>query len=61
MMEKILQFFKSKSPLAFLVLGVLLIVLSIFLEKKVPTLFMGMRLLAFGCVLYGLIKLFKKK
>ena len=40
-MGKIIQFFKTKSPLAFLVLGVLLIILSIFLEKKVPTLFMG--------------------
>lgn len=60
-MEKILQFFKSKSPFAFLVLGVLLILLSIFLEKKMPTLFMGMRLLAFGFIFYGLMNFFKKK
>ncbi|MGX7668284.1 hypothetical protein [Flavobacterium pedocola] len=60
-MEKILQFFKSKSPLAFLVIGGLLIVLSVFLERKLPTLFLGMRLLAFGCILYGLIKFFNRK
>lgn len=60
-MGKIIQFFKTKSPLAFLVLGVLLIVLSIFLEKKVPTLFMGMRLLAFGLIMFGLIQFFNKK
>lgn len=60
-MGKIFQFFKTKSPLAFLVLGVLLIVLSIFLEKKVPTLFMGMRLLAFGLIMFGLIQFFNKK
>lgn len=60
-MEKIIRFFKTKSPLVFLVLGVLLIVLSVFLEKKLPTLFMGMRLMAFGFVVYGLIKFFNKK
>ena len=60
-MGKIIQFFKTKSPFAFLVLGVLLIVLSIFLEKKVPTLFMGMRLLAFGLIMFGLIQFFNKK
>lgn len=60
-MGKIIQFFKTKSPLAFLVLGVLLTILSIFLEKKVPTLFIGIRLLAFGLIMYGLIKFFNKK
>lgn len=60
-MEKFIQFFRSKSPLAFLVVGVLLIVLSYFLEKKLPNIFMGMRLLAFVAVLYGIMKFFSKK
>jgi len=60
-MEKVLQFFKSKSPIAYIVIGVLLIALSYFLEKKLPSIFMGMRLLAFIVILYGLIKFFNKK
>lgn len=60
-MEKIVQFFKSKSPAVFLVAGVLLILLSYFLEKSLPTVFMGMRLLAFITIIYGLIKFFNKK
>lgn len=60
-MEKIMQFFKSKSPIAYIVIGVLLILLSYFLEKKLPGIFMGMRLLAFIVILYGLIKFFNKK
>lgn len=60
-MEKITLFFKSKSPLTFIVIGVLLIVLSYFLEKKLPSIFMGMRLLAFIVIVYGLIKFFNKK
>ncbi|HSD13417.1 MAG TPA: hypothetical protein VLB74_02075 [Flavobacterium sp.] len=60
-MEKFIQFLKSKSPLAFLVIGVTLILLSYFLEKKLPNIFMGMRLLAFVAVLYGLMKFFSKK
>lgn len=60
-MEKLIHFFKSKSPLAYIVIGVLLIVLSYFLEKKLPNIFMGMRLLAFMAILYGLMKIFNKK
>ncbi|MCG2611093.1 hypothetical protein LZZ90_06205 [Flavobacterium sp. SM15] len=60
-MEQIIQFFKSKSPLVFLILGVLLIALSYFMEKKLPSVFMGMRLLAFITIIYGLIKFFNKK
>ncbi|CAM3528085.1 hypothetical protein FSS13T_20650 [Flavobacterium saliperosum S13] len=60
-MEKVIRFFKSKSPIAFIVIGVLLIALSYFLEKKMPGIFMGMRLLAFIVILYGLIQFFSKK
>lgn len=60
-MEKVMQFFKSKSPIAYVVIGILLIALSYFLEKKLPSIFMGMRLLAFIVILHGLIKFFNKK
>lgn len=60
-MSKILSFFKDSSPVKLLGISVLIVVLSYFIEKPLPNVFMGLRLIAFVLFLFGVIRLINRK
>lgn len=60
-MSKILSFFKDSSPVKLLGISVLIVVLSYFIEKPFPNVFMGLRLIAFVLFLFGVIRLINRK
>lgn len=60
-MSKILSFFKDSSPVKLLGISVLIVVLSYFIEKPFPNVFMGLRLIAFVLFLYGVMRLINRK
>lgn len=60
-MSKILSFFKDSSPIKLLGISILIVVLSYFLEKPLPNVFMGLRLIAFVLFLYGVMRLINRK
>jgi len=60
-MSKILSFFKDSSPIKLLGISVLIVVLSYFIEKPLPNVFMGLRLIAFVLFLFGVIRLINRK
>jgi len=60
-MSKILSFFKDSSPIKLLGISILIVVLSYFIEKPLPNVFMGLRLIAFVLFLYGVMRLINRK
>lgn len=60
-MSKILSFFKDSSPIKLIGISVLIVVLSYFIEKPLPNVFMGLRLIAFVLFLFGVIRLINRK
>ncbi|MFY8010268.1 MAG: hypothetical protein ACOVNW_11225 [Flavobacterium sp.] len=60
-MSKFLSFFKDSSPIKLLGISVLIVVLSYFIEKPLPNVFMGLRLVAFVLFLYGVMRLINRK
>ncbi|MEY2629508.1 MAG: hypothetical protein RLZZ469_403 [Bacteroidota bacterium] len=60
-MSKILSFFKDSSPIKLMGISVLIVVLSYFIEKPLPNVFMGLRLVAFVLFLYGVMRLINRK
>lgn len=60
-MSKITSFFKDSSPLKLIGISVLIAVLSYFIEKPLPNIFMGLRLVAFLLFVYATIRLLNKK
>jgi pilus assembly protein TadC len=60
-MSKILSFFKDSSPIKLLGISILIVVLSYFIEKPLPNVFMGLRLVAFVLFLYGVTRLINRK
>ncbi|MDI9257220.1 hypothetical protein [Flavobacterium sedimenticola] len=60
-MSKITSFFKDSSPLKLIGISVLIAVLSYFIEKPLPNIFMGLRLIAFLLFVYSTIRLLNKK
>jgi len=60
-MNKITSFFKDSSPIKLIVLSLLIAVLSYFIQKPLPNIFMGLRLIAFILFVYATIRLLNKK
>lgn len=60
-MSKILSFFKDSSPIKLLGISILIVVLSYFIEKPLPNVFMGLRLVAFVLFLFGVMRLINRK
>ena len=60
-MSKFLSFFKDSSPLKLIGISVLIAVLSYFIEKPLPNVFMGLRLVAFLLFVYASIRFLNKK
>jgi hypothetical protein len=60
-MNKVLSFFKETSPIKLIAISIGIAVLSYFIEKPLPSVFMGLRLIAFLLFVYGTIRLLNKK
>jgi len=60
-MNKITTFFKDGSPLKLILMAIPFLILSLFIEKSLPSVFLFTRLLAFILVIYAVIKFFNSK
>lgn len=60
-MNKVTSFFKDSSPIKLIIISILIAVLSYFIQKPLPNIFMGLRLVAFLLFIYGVIRLLNKK
>jgi hypothetical protein len=60
-MIKVFSFFKETSPIKFILISLIIAVLSYFIQKPLPNIFMGLRLIAFILFVYGTIRLLNKK
>jgi uncharacterized membrane protein YiaA len=60
-MNKILSFFTDSSPLKLILISIVIVVISYFIEKPLPNIFMGLRLIAFILFVYGAIRFLNRK
>ncbi|WP_333600449.1 hypothetical protein [Flavobacterium sp.] len=60
-MNKVVQFFKEASAVKLILVSIAIAVLSYFIQKPLPNIFMGLRLIAFLLFIYGTIRLLNKK
>ncbi len=60
-MNKVIGFFTESSPLKLIVISLGIVALSYFIQKPLPNVFMGLRLIAFILFVYGTIRLINKK
>jgi hypothetical protein len=59
-MNKVFDFFRG-SPIKFILIAIGFVGISHFLQKPFPNIFMGLRLLAFILLVYGVIRLIDRK
>jgi hypothetical protein len=60
-MNRITSFFKDSSPIKLILISLGIAVLSYFIQKPLPNIFMGLRLIAFVLFVYATIRLINKK
>ena len=60
-MNKMVHFFKETSAVKLILISVGIAVLSYFIQKPLPNIFMGLRLIAFLLFVYATIRLMNKK
>jgi uncharacterized membrane protein YiaA len=60
-MNKVIGFFTGSSPLKLIVISLAIVAISYFIQKPLPNIFMGLRLLAFILFVYGTIRLLNRK
>jgi len=60
-MNKVLGFFKESSPLKLILISLGIAVVSYFIQKPLPNIFMGLRLIAFILFVYGTIRLLNRR
>jgi hypothetical protein len=60
-MNKIVSFFKLATPLKLLVLVAIIVVVTYFIQKPLPNVFLGFRLIAFVLFVYAITKFFKSR
>lgn len=60
-MNKITSFFSTTSPLLLITISVGIALLSYFIEKPLPSIFMGLRLIAFILFVYAIVRLTNRK
>lgn len=60
-MSKVLSFFRDASPLKLIAISIIIAVVSFFIEKSLPSIFLGLRLIAFLLFVYGTIRLLNRK
>lgn len=60
-MNKVLSFFRESSTLKLIAISVIIAVLSYFIEKPLPNIFMGLRVFAFVLFVYAVIRFLNRK
>ncbi|NBU81900.1 MAG: hypothetical protein EBS55_09665 [Flavobacteriaceae bacterium] len=60
-MNKIISFLKESSALKLIAISIGITLVSYFIEKPLPSIFLGLRLFAFVIFVYALIRYFNKK
>jgi len=60
-MNKVIGFFKESSPLKLILISLGIAVVSYFIQKPLPNIFMGLRLIAFILFVYGTIRLLNRR
>jgi hypothetical protein len=60
-MNKIISFFKEGSPFKLLLISVIISLVSYFIQKPLPNIFMGLRLIAFILFVFAIMRLLNKK
>ena len=60
-MNKVLSFFSGTAPIKLIAISIGIAALSYFIEKPLPNIFMGLRLVAFLLFVYGTIRLLNRK
>ena len=60
-MNKVLSFFRETAPIKLILISIGIAVLSYFIEKPLPNIFMGLRLIAFLLFVYSTIRLLNRK
>jgi uncharacterized membrane protein YiaA len=60
-MNKIISFFTDSSPLKLILISIVIVVISYFIEKPLPNIFMGLRFIAFILFVYGAIRFLNRK
>jgi len=60
-MKRVIGFFTDSSPLKLILISIVIVVISYFIEKPLPNVFMGLRLIAFILFVYGAIRFLNRK
>jgi hypothetical protein len=60
-MIKVFSFFREASPIKLILISLGIAALSYFIQKPLPNIFMGLRLIAFILFVYGTIRLLNRK
>ena len=60
-MNKVISFFRDGSPLKLIAISIGISIISYFIEKPLPSIFLGLRIISFILFVYGVTRLFKKK
>jgi hypothetical protein len=60
-MTKVLSFFREAPPIKLILISLIIAALSYFIQKPLPNIFMGLRLIAFILFVYGTIRLINRK
>jgi hypothetical protein len=58
---KIINYFRSLSALKLFITSIVFVLISVFIEKQLPNLFLGLRLLAFILFFVAIVRLTNKK
>lgn len=60
-MNKIISFFRESSPIKLILIIIVISVISCLIEKPLPNIFMGLRLIAFILFVYGTIRFLNRR
>jgi len=60
-MNKIISFFRESSPIKLILIIIVISAISCFIEKPLPNIFMGLRLIAFILFVYGTIRFLNRR
>ncbi len=60
-MNKVISFFREGSPLKLIGISIGISIISYFIEKPLPSIFLGLRIISFILFVYAVTRIFKKK
>lgn len=60
-MKKVVTYFREASSLKLIAISIGIAMVSYFIEKPLPSIFMGLRLIAFVLFVYAIIRLTNRK